>query len=102
MGCTCNRTAPENWNGICQKRLGKFDGLLSCVVNQPSLCTDLENSTSNPEKQLSAEACLENNQGIIQTLQHIHFVVKKNICLANTLFIVSPPYYLFDLNRPRR
>ena len=53
----------KNGNGICQTPDSNFDGLRSCVVNQPSVCEDLVNSTTNSEEQLSAEACNDINQG---------------------------------------
>ena len=79
--CTCNTAATKNENGGCQKRYRMYDGLLSCVVNQPSVCTDLVNSTTNSENQLSAEACLDTNRGniILQSLEQIHLSGKSLI-----------------------
>ena len=61
--CTCDDTVNKNGNGICQMHDRKFGDLLSCVVNQPSSCKDLLNSTTNLKDQLSAQACTDINQG---------------------------------------
>jgi hypothetical protein len=53
-GCSCSGEC-----GVRYPEYEKFDNLLSCVVNQPSTCTDLLASTTNPEEQLSAEACFD-------------------------------------------
>ena len=76
--CTCKSTKKENGNGICQTRDSNFDGLLSCVVNQPSSCEDLVNSTTNSEEQLSAEACAVINQGnmLLYGFKHTYQVRK--------------------------
>ena len=72
--CTCDSTVKKNGDEICQTRDGKFDGLLSCVVNQPSECKDIVNGTTDSEQQFSAEACADKNQGnkLLYGFKHTH------------------------------
>ena len=76
--CTCNTTVNENGNALCQTRHTKFDGLLNCVVNQPSSCKDLINSLTNSEEKISAEACTDINQGnrLLPGFKHPHLYRK--------------------------
>ena len=43
--------------GNCEKGDSDFGGLVSCYVNLPSNCSDMEESNTNPGKWLSAQAC---------------------------------------------
>ena len=73
--CSCDEFVDDNGLGACQKRDENFNGEFSCFVNEPSGCTDVKNSTTNPEKQLSAEACEEKNKGNIR----LHFIYHTHI-----------------------
>ena len=63
LRCTCSSFIDTNGLGKCHKRDKHFRGALSCFVIQPSSCKDLLNSTTIPKKQLSAEACKDENKG---------------------------------------
>ena len=63
--CSCNEFVDEDGFGVCEKRDENFNGKFSCFVNESAGCRDVKNSTTNPEKQLSAEACEDKNEGNI-------------------------------------
>lgn len=81
--CMCSDFVSVTGHGACQKRDPEFRRLFSCFVDRPetSTCTDLIYSTTNPEKQLSAEACKIKNEG------KIYFVVTC-ISLNQTIIII--------------
>ena len=66
--CKCNNFINEHGFGMCQKKDGSYGGAYSCYVDRPSSCDDLHESFTNPEFQISAEAC--------QTLEYV--VLKVN------------------------
>ena len=49
----------DNGFGKCQKKSSNdhFKGAHVCYVNQPSNCTDLYTSSTNPGEKVSAQAC---------------------------------------------
>ena len=57
--CSCHDLISENGFGSCQKKSSNdhFKGSPVCYVNQPSNCTDLYTSVTNPGEKASAEAC---------------------------------------------
>ena len=61
--CSCSDFINENGHGRCRKEDNDFNGALSCYVHQPSSCSDVITSSTNPDKQLSAEACLYKLRG---------------------------------------
>ena len=63
--CTCDEFIDEGGLGACQKRDENFNGEFSCFVSTSADCIDVKNSTTSPEKQLSAEACEDKNKGTI-------------------------------------
>ena len=63
LPCDCNEFVDENGIGACQKRDESFNGKFSCFVDQPNACKDVRNSTTNPERQVSANACEDKNEG---------------------------------------
>ena len=62
-GCKCNNFINEHGFGMCQKKSGRHGGAYICYVDRPSSCADLQESFTNPEFQISAEAC--------QTLEYV-------------------------------
>ena len=59
MGCTCHDFINPNGYGKCNKA-SSYEHIKNkavCYVNQPSNCSDLAFSTTNPGKKFSAEAC---------------------------------------------
>ena len=64
--CKCNDYIDDEGFGICRKRDKRFDGAFSCYVNQPSSCIDVYTKPNANEKQLSAVACEDKNQGTIK------------------------------------
>ena len=56
--CTCTNFINKYGYGNCAKRDGKFSEKYTCYVYQPSKCRDLVRSETDPEKQVSAKACL--------------------------------------------
>ena len=59
-GCACKDFVSSNGYGNCKKVLPSI-GKVTCYVKQPSICTDLENSGSDPGEQYSAQACEQGN-----------------------------------------
>merc|ERR1712112_307430 len=60
--CTCSEFTNNNGIGKCQHRVKigdaiAFGGQVACYVNEPTSCSDVIPSESNPGKYLSAEAC---------------------------------------------
>ena len=57
--CNCKDFVNDGGFGNCFKRSGhsKHDGNVVCYVEQPSTCSDLIDSRSNPGEKISAEAC---------------------------------------------
>ena len=80
--CTCDTQVNPAGTGACRVRDENFDGAFSCFVSQPSNCTDLKNSPTNPGKQISAAACEDENEGKIALL------VTKNIDLFVLYWII--------------
>ena len=56
QGCTCKMFMNGGGWGNCQK---SNDGDVMCYVKQPSSCSDVRDSGSNPGEQYSYEACLQ-------------------------------------------
>ena len=54
--------------GNCQKfpPIGPIKGKPFCYVEQPSGCSDVRESTSDPGEKYSAEACVLNSGGNIE------------------------------------
>ena len=75
----------ENGHGRCITADPNQEGKYSCYVNQPSNCSDLYNSTTNPEMQLSGEACKDVVNFTPQN--DVGFMVVPNIGLH-----ISSPY----------
>ena len=61
--CKCHNFINKNGYGICRKKTVNFGGAYVCYVDRPSSCGDLQESITNPEYLLSAEAC-EGNETI--------------------------------------
>jgi hypothetical protein len=59
IGCTCGGLINPNGYGQCKKPTSyqHIKGQHVCYVTQPSNCTDLAFSTTNPGEKFSAEAC---------------------------------------------
>ena len=60
VGCTCHDFINPNGYGMCNKtsRYEHIKNKAVCYVNQPSNCSDLAFSSTNPGKKFSAEACI--------------------------------------------
>ena len=75
--CLCDEFVDEEGLGACQKRDENFNGKFSCFVHESAGCRDVKNSTTNPEKQLSAEACEDKNESNITlnklSTSHLYF-----------------------------
>ena len=56
QGCTCKMFMNGGGWGNCQK---SNDGDVMCYVKQPSSCSDVRDSGSNPGEQYSYDACLQ-------------------------------------------
>ena len=54
--CSCSTFVNRNGYGNCRNISSSFG--VRCYVNQPSSCLDLKGSLTDPEKQLSAQACI--------------------------------------------
>ena len=83
--CDCKDFVTANGFGNCNKVSSSL-GKLSCYVKQPSSCSDLRDSETNPGHQFSAKAC---EKGILYQFniqQYILFIIVlyqylfKNIC----------------------
>ena len=60
LGCSCHEYVNQNGYGQCKKKDFHQEHvklLHVCYVNQPSNCSDLYSSVTDPGKKLSAEAC---------------------------------------------
>ena len=60
LGCSCHEYINQNGYGQCKKKdfnQEHVKDLHVCYVNQPSNCTDLYSSVTDPGKKLSAQAC---------------------------------------------
>ena len=60
LGCSCHEYINQNGYGQCRKKdfnQEHVKDLHVCYVNQPSNCTDLYASITDPGKKLSAQAC---------------------------------------------
>lgn len=55
-GCTCKDFVGDTGHGNCRTKLKPQDRFM-CYVEQPSSCTDLVDSTSNPGEKFSFDAC---------------------------------------------
>ena len=75
--CSCDQFVDENGLGACQKRDETFDGAFTCFVGVLTGCRDVNNSTTNPGKQLSAVACEHKNKGNIslQVIENASYFV---------------------------
>ena len=62
-GCTCSDFVNKNGYGLCRKDYK--DGPI-CYVNLPSQCKDLVNSSKDPSKKYSWEACKNLGFGAFQ------------------------------------
>ena len=59
IGCSCHDFINPNGYGQCKKS-SSYEHVKNkavCYVNQPSSCSDLAYSSTNPGKKFSAEAC---------------------------------------------
>ena len=56
LGCTCKDLVGINGYGNC-KKISPSIGNVTCYVEQPSACKDLQNSSSDSGEQFSAKAC---------------------------------------------
>ena len=61
VGCTCHDFMNNAGYGQCRKRGYKHDYTHVCYVNQPSNCSDMYASITDPGKKVSAEACAKGN-----------------------------------------
>ena len=85
MGCSCHEYMNQNGYGQCKRKdynQEHVKNLHVCYVNQPSNCTDLYASITDPGKKLSAQAC---PKGII------YFVYSKALTLKIGKFFVLCP-----------
>ena len=71
LPCNCNDTMTDEL-GPCKARDSRFQGKFSCMVNVPSLCTDL--ISVSPTIQFSAAACEDKNEGMLS-----FYLISKNI-----------------------
>ena len=63
LDCSCIDYINKQGYGNCAKvNRFKFGGKPACYVNLPSTCSDIKDSSTDPGKKWSAEAC---NSGII-------------------------------------
>ena len=61
--CTCKDLINVGGYGNCKgSRDFNRDNKLTCYVNQPSTCTDLVDSFTNPGEKSSTEPCYQNRQ----------------------------------------
>ena len=58
-GCSCSNFVNKYGYGRCLKNSRRFGYKPTCYVNLPSDCKDLNDSTTDPDKKSSAQACLE-------------------------------------------
>ena len=72
QGCTCKMFMNGGGWGNCQK---SNDGHVMCYVKQPSSCSDVRDSGSNPGEQYSYDACLQGGTSICDVFVN-SFVVK--------------------------
>ena len=71
VGCHCTKNESLNGDeiGNCKTKSWAFKyGKKWCYVDLPSNCTDLKNSTSDPKKKYSAQACSKKGPGIINKI----------------------------------
>ena len=61
IGCTCHDFINAGGHGQCKTNHSTTGGRQFCYVNQPSNCTDLLPSETDPGKKISAEACNKGN-----------------------------------------
>ncbi len=57
IGCTCHDFINVGGHGQCKTKASITNGRPFCYVNQPSNCTDLYASETDPGKKISVEAC---------------------------------------------
>ena len=59
ISCSCHDMVNSHGFGRCEKKLinEHFDNQHVCYVNQPSNCSDLYTSQTNPGAKVSAKAC---------------------------------------------
>ncbi len=59
VGCSCHDFVNANGHGMCNtfSPYQHIQDKTRCYVNQPSNCSDLAFSTTNPGMKFSAEAC---------------------------------------------
>ena len=87
--CTCSDFTNENGFGKCQKASVRsvspqaIDAMV-CYVNQPSNCNDLYDSTTNPDKQLSAEACRYTGEIVRRFLVYYYILRRTRLILKYT------------------
>ena len=55
--CTCKNLVNKDGIGNCEGTKSVAFGKVACYVNQPSSCSDLKNSGTNPGEKYSAVAC---------------------------------------------
>ena len=63
ISCSCHDMVNSHGFGRCQKKLlnEHFDDQHVCYVNQPSNCSDLYTSQTNPGAKVSSVACSTGN-----------------------------------------
>ena len=74
VGCSCHEYVNQNGYGQCQKKDFHQEHvklLHVCYVNQPSNCSDLYASVTDPGKKLSAEAWPIGNLSIYSYIRSI-------------------------------
>lgn len=87
VDCSCHEYINANGYGQCKKGSSyeHVKGKKVCYVNQPSNCTDLTYSSTDPGKKFSAQACeleVKEEGNRLQTLiSMIHSLNKSQITL---------------------
>ena len=70
IGCTCHDFINVSGHGQCKTKHSITNGHLFCYVNEPSNCTDLFASETDPGRKISVEAC---SDGIYISFLHTQY-----------------------------
>ena len=72
IGCTCHDFINDGGHGRCKTSHSTTGDQPFCYVNQPSNCTDLLPSETDPGRKISAKAC---ETGICFYIYLLYFVL---------------------------
>ena len=93
--CKCKDLINRNNVGNCKgKKPSQFGRkFVACYVTQPSNCTDLKDSGTNPGEQLSVNACLLRGRVVYHI--RIKYSTKENVHLNYTFDFIIAKYLIF-------